>query len=208
MTGRWWMGAAALLTTAAVVAAAACGGSQQEFANEPVTSASTTTPPPPPPPVDAGTDAAPAAMTPCDAVQSLAMTTMFQGRAATEAPKMQLEGTPVCGVVPEGQTVTGQTFMLQPGYCYTVMAQALPTVTEVDVQLELDLAGGGMPPALAALNLKPMLAVDPDSGPSAAIGAKQNCYSVPFPIPAAVRVVVKARQGSGPVAAQVYSRKK
>ncbi len=211
MTGRWWMGAAALLSTAVVIAAAACGGSQQEFANDPAATASSTPPPPPPPPpADAGTDAAPAAaMTPCDAVQSLAMTTMFQGRAATEAPKMQLEGSALCGVVPEGQTVTGQTFMVQPGYCYTVMAQALPTVTEVDVQLELDLAGGGaVPPALAALNVKPMLAVDPDTGPTAAIGAKQNCYAWPFPLPAAVRVVVKARQGGGPVAAQVYSRKK
>ena len=47
-----------------------------------------------------------------------------------------------------------------------------------------------------------------DTGASAAIGAKQNCYSVAFPIPAPAKVVVKARQGSGPVAAQVYSRKK
>ena len=191
----------------AAAAATSCGGSQ-EFADEPTAPSAT----PVAPTATATQSAAPTPPAPtvanCDAVQSLAMTTMFQGRAPTEAPKMQAEGSPVCGVAPEGQTVSGQTFMLQPGYCYTVLAQALPTVTEVDVQLEMDLAGGGaMPPALAALNLKPMLAVDPDTGPTGAIGAKQSCYKWPFPIPAAVKIVVKARTGTGPVAAQAYSRK-
>jgi hypothetical protein len=208
MMGRCLV-AALVAVTAAI--AAGCGSAQEEVATgDSVPDAGL------PPPADAGTDAAttppppaPPTVATCDAVQSLAMTTMFQGRAATEAPRMQPEGGPVCGVVPEGQTVSGQTFMLQPGSCYTVLAQALPTVTEVDVQIELDLAGGGaVPPALAALNLKPMLAVDPDTGPTGAIGAKQSCYAWPWPIPAAVKVVVKARQGSGPVAAQVYSRKK
>jgi hypothetical protein len=199
--------AALLAATAAL--AAGCGSGQEEVA------APDPGPPDagPPPPPDAGVVAVPEppppAATGCDAVQSLAMTTAFQGRATTEAPRMQPEGSAICGVVPEGQTVSGQTFMLQPGMCYTVLAHALPTVTEVDVQLELDLAGGGaVPPALAALNLKPMLAVDPDTGPTAAIGGKQNCYTWPWPVPAAVKVVVKARQGTGPVAAQVYSRKK
>ncbi|MCC6552155.1 MAG: hypothetical protein IT372_03915 [Polyangiaceae bacterium] len=205
MTGRTL--GAALLVVATAVSVAGCG-SKPEFAETPVPPdagpppppATTSAPPPAPPPPTS---------TQCDAVQTLAMTTAFQGRAGTEAPKMQPEGTQVCSVVPEGQTAAGQTFVLQPGNCYTVLAQALPTVSEVDVQLELDLAGGaGLPPALAALNIKPMLAVDPDSGPTAAIGAKQACYQWPFPIPAAVRVVVKARTGSGPIAAQVYSRKK
>jgi hypothetical protein len=198
---------AALLVVIAAGAGVGCG-SKPEFATADPGDAGA--PPPPPPPVDAGPPPAPPpAATPCDAGQSLSMTTMFQGRAGTEAPRMQMEGTPICSVVPEGQTASGQTFMLQPGYCYTVLAQALPTVTEVDVQIELDLAGGaGLPPALAALNVKPMLAVDPDSGPTAAIGAKQSCYAWPWPIPASVKVVVKARTGAGPVAAQVFSRKK
>jgi hypothetical protein len=191
-----------------VVAAAAAGcGSEPKFADEQAPDASA--PPPAPVATDTAPPPPPAAPTPCDAVQSLAMTTMFQGRAPTEAPKMQAEGSQICSVVPEGQTTSGQTFMLQPGFCYTVLAQALPTVTEVDVQLELDLAGGGaLPPGLAALNLKPMLAVDPETGPSGAIGGKQSCYQWVFPVAAAVKVVVKARTGSGPVAAQAYSRKK
>lgn len=208
MSGRC-VGAALVAMTALV--AIGCG-SQPEFATTdqlPDAGAAPTqapTPPPAPPP-SATVAAPPPGPAQCDAVQSLAMTTTFQGRAAAEAPRMNPEGSPVCGVVQEGQTVSGQTFVLQPGMCYTVLAQALPTVTEVDVQLEVDLAGGGAP-ALAALNIKPVLAVDPDTGASAAIGAKQNCYSVAFPIPAPAKVVVKARQGSGPVAAQVYSRKK
>lgn len=198
---------AGLLVVLAAAAVAGCG-SKPEFATNDQLPVASAAPPPAPAPSTAAPPPPPAPA-PCDAVQSLAMTTMFQGRAATEAPRMQPEGTAICMVVPEGQTASGQTFMLQPGFCYTVLGQALPTVTEVDVQIELDLAGGGgLPPALAALNLKPMLAVDSETGPSGAIGAKQNCYAWPWPIPAAVKVVVKARTGAGPVAAQVYSRKK
>ena len=205
MTGTWQKGA--LIAVAGLIAVG-CGGSQQEFAPEPVPTTTATPPPPPPTTATVAEPTPPPAPAVCDAVQSLAMTTMFQGRATAEAPRMNAEGAPICGVVPEGQTVSGPTFMLQPGMCYTVLAQALPTVTEVDVQLEIDLAGGGMPPALAALNIKPVLSVDSDAGPSAAIGAKQACYTWPFPLPATVKVVVKSRAGSGPVAAQVYSRKK
>jgi hypothetical protein len=198
----------AWLLAALATAAMGCGA-QPEFATNdalpdagppPQPSASAPVVPVPPP--------APT-VTSCDGVQSLAMTTMFQGRSPSEAPRMQPEGGPLCSVVPEGQTVSGPTFMIQPGSCYTFLAQALPTVTEVDLQLELDLAGGGqVPPALAALSIKPVLAVDSDTGPTAAIGAKQSCYAWPFPIPATAKLVVKARTGSGPVAAQAYSRKK
>jgi hypothetical protein len=119
---------------------------------------------------------------------------------------MQPEGSAICGVVPEGQSISSQTFMVQQGFCYTFLAQALPTVTEVDVQLELDIASGG--PALAAFNLKPMLAVDNEAGPQASIGAKKACYEWILPGQAPVKLTVKARQGSGPVAAQAYKKKK
>jgi hypothetical protein len=132
---------------------------------------------------------------------------MFAGRASTEAPKMEPEGGATCGIVAEGQTVTSPMFMLQPGFCYTFLAQALPTVTEVDLQVELDLAGGGAP-ALAAFNLKPVLAVDTETGPQASVNAKQNCYQWAFPVPAAVKLVAKARTGSGPIAVQAYKKKK
>ena len=55
------------------------------------------------------------------------MSTMFKGRVGAEAPGMQPEGEMLCSVVPEGQTLTSPTFMLQQGFCYTFLAQALPT---------------------------------------------------------------------------------
>jgi hypothetical protein len=142
-------------------------------------------------------------------VQAAALTTMFEGRKAGEAPQMQAEGAPVCKVVPEGLTGSSEIIMLQQGFCYTVLGASLPPVAELDLQLELDLVGGAqLPPALAALGgLKPLLMKDTDTGGSAAIGAKQNCYKWPYPIPAAARVTMKSRTGSGPVAAQVFKKK-
>lgn len=158
-----------------------------------------------PPPV---ATAAPAAG-PCDPVQTLAMTTMFQGRAAAEAPGMQPDGAPVCGLAADGQTVSSQTFLMQPGHCYTVLAQAMPTVTEVDVQVEPDLTGGGAAnPALAALLRGPALMIGTGAGVMDAAGAKQTCFQWALPFPLAVKMVVKSRGGAGPIAAQAYSKKK
>lgn len=162
-------------------------------------------PPPPPTTVDAGPPA-PAAPTPCDAVQSLAMSTAIQGRATADAPGMKPEGGAICAVAPEGQPYVGPTFLLQAGHCYTVVGQSLPGVTQLDMQLELDMSAGG--PAIAALGIKPVLAVSTDTGTQAAIGAKTACVQWAFPLPAPVHVVLKARNGSGPVAAQVYAKKK
>jgi hypothetical protein len=197
-----------VLASALAAVAAGCGG-EPEFAPQPGPPDGGVDAAPPPAPTPSVVAPPPPTSGPCDSVQSLALTTMFQGRAASEAPGMQPEGAVICGNVPEGQTVASQMFMLQPGFCYTFLAAALPTVTEVDLQVELDLAGGGgVPPALAALNLKPVLAVDTDTGAQASVSAKQNCYQWAFPVPAAVKMVVKARTGTGPVAAQAYKKKK
>jgi hypothetical protein len=132
---------------------------------------------------------------------------MVQARAAAEAPGAELEGGVACGVAAEGQSVS-LPLTLMPGFCYTVLAQALPNVSEVDVQLVLDLSGGQpVPPLLAAFAQQP-IAVGSGTGVMDAIGAKQDCYKWPFPIPAITKVVVRPRMGSGPVAAQVYKRKK
>src|SRR5262245_33150459 len=114
---------------------ASCGGAEEPPPAVPEPAAPTASvaePTPPPPPATPD-------VTPCDSVQTLAMTTAIQGRAAAEAPKMQAEGQPVCGVVQEGKSTSGPVFVLQPGMCYTVLAQSLPGVTEVDVALELDM---------------------------------------------------------------------
>ncbi len=171
--------------------------------------------PPPQPPPDAGVDAAPTVTAPpppaptvaaCDPVQMGALSTMFEGRKAGEAPGMQAEGAPLCNVVPEGQSASSQIFTLQQGYCYTILGASLPPVGELDMQLELDPGSGtALPPPF---NLKPVLLTDTEAGNSGSMGAKQNCYQWPIPFPAAVRVTLKSRTGSGPVAAQVYKKKK
>jgi hypothetical protein len=194
----------AMLTTALGAAwIAGCNDQKTvDTAPQPSASATATQPlPPPPPPTPQ--------VTACDAVQTPALTSMLQARAATDAPGMQPEGATVCNVVPEGQSASSQVFMLQQGFCYTILGASLPGVTELDMQLDLDLAGGGaVPPALAALNIKPLLMTDTEQGPNGAMGAKQSCYQWAFPIPAAVRVTLKSRTGAGPVAAQVYKKKK
>ena len=201
--GKWWM-ALALAPVAAIGITAAGCGTAPKFAPEPVVDAGL--PPPPPPMVDAGPPAA--ATGPCDPVQTLAMTTTLQGRATTEAPGMKPDGAPLCGVVPEAQPVTGPMFMLEQGYCYTFLAQSLPPVTEVDMSLEIDLSGGmALAPNLAAMANRPLL-VDTETGEKGAMASKGNCYVWPWPIPAQVKLIVRSKAGAGPVAAQVYKKKK
>lgn len=181
--------------------------SEPQFAPQPTVDAGYAPPPPPPTVVDAGPP--PVASAPCDPVQSLAVTTMFQGRATAEAPNMKPEGGVVCGVVQEGSSFSGQSMMLEQGYCYTVLGQSLPGVSDIDLELVIDTAA--IPPALQPFLQGQSMRIAVDSGeisPTTAIGAKQNCYQWPFPIPAMVKVVAKAHTGSGPVAAQVYKKKK
>src|SRR5688572_11583332 len=79
---------AAMLALGASAWVIGCGGSQQEFADQPPQlDAGVVDAAPPPPPPDAAPPAPQAG--PCDPVQTLAMTTIFQGRAPGEAPNMQ-----------------------------------------------------------------------------------------------------------------------
>lgn len=148
---------------------------------------------------------APPPDTGCDALSMTTFSGIFASRSAIEAPKMTTEGGVVCGNVPEGGRVSGPSFFLQQGKCYTVVANGLPNVTEIDVALMIDGAAVGLPPAIVAMAATP-LAVDSETGAMGTIGPKANCYKWALPIPAPVKVVVTARNGSGPIGAQVYSR--
>jgi hypothetical protein len=133
---------------------------------------------------------------------------MLKGRAGTDAPNMKPEGAEVCMTVPEGQSASTQVgLMLEPGHCYTVLAQGGPSVTEVELKLLLDVSGS-VPPALAAMAANPTLAVDSETGSSASIGAKQSCYAWSFPIAGLAKVTATAKTGSGPISLQVYKKKK
>jgi hypothetical protein len=200
---RMWL--VLLVATTGALSVVGCG-SEPETPPQPGPPDAGTPPPPPVP--DAGVPQ-PTAVTPCDAVMSLAMSTALQGRAAGEAPGMQPDGASVCGVVGEGQSVQSETILLQQGRCYNVLAQGMPNVTEVDVQVEADLTAGGMVnPALSGFLKGPPLMIGTGAGVMDASGSKANCFSWTMPFPLAVKVSVKSRIGSGPVAAQLYSKKK
>jgi hypothetical protein len=110
--------------------------------------------------------------------------------------------------VPEGQAAsTAVGLMFEPGFCYTVLAQGSPSVTEVELKLVADISGS-VPPAFAALAANPTLGVDTETGSAASIGAKPNCYAWAFPIAGLVKVTATAKTGSGPISLQVYKKKK
>ena len=88
--------------------------------------------------------------------------------------------------------------MLMPGKCYTVLAQGLPPIAELD----LTLAAKPLVPALPAA----VLAADQTSGAAASIAPGKNCYKNPIPVAAAVILTLKATRGTGPAGAQVYSK--
>jgi hypothetical protein len=137
----------------------------------------------------------------------------MQARAAIEAPGMKPEGPPLCGVVgAPGATVTGPLFVLEPGYCYTFLGQSLPPVGEMEMSLQLDataLAGSLLPPAMGnyANMAQTALLVSTTPGERVNMGEKQLCYQPP-PLPGTVKLVLRARTGAGPIAAQMYRKKK
>jgi hypothetical protein len=139
---------------------------------------------------------------------------MMQARSAAEAPGMKLEGAPVCGVVnAPGETVTGPIFVLEPGYCYTFLGQSLPPVSEMEMHLQFDataMAGSLLPPNMSGMaNMaQGTVLVSTTPGERVNMAEKQNCYQWGFMVPATVKLVLKARSGAGPLAAQVFRKKK
>jgi hypothetical protein len=105
-------------------------------------------------------------------------------------------GSPIVGNFGAGQSLES-VVQFQPQKCYSVVATSLPPVTELNVQFA----------AVTPLpNLAPVLAADSDTGPTAVVGKKPNCYKWAFPVPASVKVVVQVAAGSGLAAAQVYEK--
>lgn len=105
-------------------------------------------------------------------------------------------GSPLVGNFNTGQTLE-TTIQLQPQKCYTVVATALPPVTDLNVQL---LAATPIP------SLSPVLATDSETGPTGVIGKKPNCYKWALPLPTPVKVVLQVTGGTGLAAAQVYEK--
>ena len=142
---------------------------------------------------------APAPTTPAapDPALAAAITPMLTqlGASQTVAGSKAL-GTAMVGNVGGAQTLE-QQITLQPNKCYSVVAVGLPTVSELNVQI---LAVTVIP------GMAPVLATDQDTGASATLGKKPNCYKWALPLPVPVKVVVTAAGGQGLAAAQVYEK--
>lgn len=105
-------------------------------------------------------------------------------------------GAPMVASFQQGQVLEGQ-IQLQPQKCYTVVATAMPPITDMDVQIVL---------ATPLPNLSPVLAVDTESGTTSVVGKKPNCYKWAFAMSTPAKVVLKVNAGSGLAAAQVYEK--
>jgi len=122
---------------------------------------------------------------------------------------MTAETSYSCQVVPEGGTLTIPV-TLQPGYCYSFLGASYPNVSELDLVLKPHLGGAGVAanPLFAPFLAMAVLAQDGESGPLATIGKKSACFTNPFPFAGPAVIEAKARTGAGPIAVQVYSKRK
>jgi hypothetical protein len=194
-----------LIVAIAALTATACGGCGSHPPPQPMlTPLPQPAPLPPPPPMAA----------PCDQAQFLATSTAMLARSAAEAPGMKpAEGGAVCGVAAQGQTVTGPMFILEPGYCYTFLGQSLPPAAEMEMLLQFDAtsaAGSFLPPTMAGMAgmAQGTVLVSTTPGERINMAEKQSCYQWGFPMPATVKLVLRARSGSGPISAQAFRKRK
>lgn len=116
--------------------------------------------------------------------------------ASSEAAGMQQEGSAFGAQFGTGQSLE-QAIQIQAGKCYTIVAQGMPGVTEVEMRLE-----ASQPP------FPPMVvARDSLTGPKAVVGGSANgCWKNPVPIGAPGKIVITVSQGQGIVVAQAYSK--
>ncbi|MCU0694634.1 MAG: hypothetical protein MUF54_24915 [Polyangiaceae bacterium] len=146
-------------------------------------------------PTATGTGTGPAQPTVLDPAVQTMLRQAMRPLAQQKAAGMRPEGDMLTGVLQEGQTLEMQT-MLQPGKCYTVVGAGMPMISELDIQM---LAVAPIPGAPGL----PM-AQDNTQGAQTALAPTPNCYKYALPLPAQVKIIVKATAGGGPVGAQLY----
>jgi hypothetical protein len=134
---------------------------------------------------------------PMDATAATAVQPILNQLAKTQAPPgAKPLGSTMVANFQQGQTIENQ-IQLQPGKCYTVVAAALPPVTEVNVRFVAVslIPGTGM-----------VLAEDKQTGTQAVLGQQPACYKNAAPIAVPVRVILEVAGGQGLAAAQVYEK--
>ena len=140
---------------------------------------------------------APSASAAPDPALAAAITPMLTQLAASQTVAgSKAIGTALVGNV-GGAVTLEQQAVLQPNKCYSVVAVGLPPISELNVQILAQTIIPGM---------APVLATDQDTGASATLGKKPNCYKWALPLPAAVKIVVTAAGGQGLAAAQLYEK--
>jgi hypothetical protein len=146
-------------------------------------------------PTVAATTPPPAATT--DPAVAAAIQPMLTQLASTQTVAgSKALGAAFVGNVGGAQTLE-QQIMLQPNKCYSAVAVGMPPIAELNVQFVAVTIIPGM---------APILATDQDTGASATLGKKPNCYKWVAPFPVATRVVVSAAAGQGVAAAQVFEK--
>src|SRR5450631_3415838 len=130
-------------------------------------------------------------------VVTAAITPMLTKLGSTETVAgSKALGTAMVGNVAPGAPLESQ-IMLQPNKCYSVVAVGMPPIAELNVQfLAVTIIPG----------MAPILATDQDTGATAVLGKKPNCYKWALPLPVAVKVSVQSAGGSGVAAAQVFEK--
>lgn len=115
--------------------------------------------------------------------------------ANQHAPGARPEGQPVSGFISQGQPAT-TVVQIAPGRCYTAVAVASPPIG--DLMLELV----ATPPA----PFPPVTLAQAAGGTQVVMAGQPNCFRPMSPVAVAGVLRVTARQGSGPVLAQLYAK--
>ncbi|HET9954993.1 MAG TPA: hypothetical protein VFQ61_10840 [Polyangiaceae bacterium] len=131
-----------------------------------------------------------------DPTAAAAATQLLGALAQSSAPGAKPVGTAIAGNFQQGQTLETQVQM-NPGKCYTVVGAALPTVTNLDIELV---------PVMPIPGVSPVLAADQTQGSTAVVAPAPNCYKWALPVGAPVKVVLRVSAGQGMAAAQVYEK--
>jgi hypothetical protein len=134
---------------------------------------------------------------PLDPTAAAAATGLLAGLATQNAPGAKAVGAAVAGNFQQGQVLDTQVQM-NPGKCYTVVGAAVPTVTNLDLELVPLMAVPGL--------ASPVMAQDQTQSHTAVIGAAPNCFKWALPVGGPMKVIVRVSAGSGIAAAQVFEK--
>jgi len=118
----------------------------------------------------------------------------IKSMAQQQAPGMKAEGAVIKTTLAPGAHGEG-TVTLRPGKCYTIIGFGNLGVQQLAIRL--------VPPA--PLPPQPLFE-GVTNGPTATIGAKEQCIRSPSPVATPLKVDIEMKQGQGQVGVQAYSK--